>query len=162
MIITEMLPEHLEQAYEVVAAFKEQHGALARVEIPKYRALPSAKFYVCLMDQRVVGVLGYIPDQEGAQGVYWPEFGYVHPAYRRRGVGTALWDRVEADLKEKGCRKVYIDIGNEDEHEDAIRMYKARGYVKEAAIPDFWSDGEDLVIYAKRLVPHALDSKHQA
>ncbi len=151
MKIREYKEEDLGSVLEAVGTFSLENRKLAEVEFPKFVNIKGSKFYVCEIDGIVVGVLGYIPDLEGAKGIYWAEWGYVHKDYRKRGIASRLWDKIEEDLKGKGCRKLYIDIGNETDHEDAIRLYKSRNYIKEAELPDFWDVGENFVIYSKTL-----------
>jgi GNAT superfamily N-acetyltransferase len=50
---------------------------------------------------------------------------YVHPERRRRGLGTALWERVEAHLAELGAR--HVNSFGLDE-EPSRRFMRARGF----------------------------------
>ncbi len=151
MIIRKYKESDLDSVLEAIGSFSLENKKLAEVEFPKYVAIKGSQFYVCEIDDIVVGVLGYIPDLEGAKNIYWAEWGYVHKNYRKRGIASQLWDTIENELRNKGCRKLYIDIGNESEHGDAIRLYKSRGYVKEGELSDFWDIGENMVIYSKLL-----------
>lgn len=141
----------LPMALDVIGSFSVQHASLAEKEIPKYAGIPGAQFYVGEVNGIVAGILGYIPDPEGAEGIFWAEWGYVHSAYRNQGIATALWDTIENELRLNGCRKLYIDIGNELEHYAAIKLYKERGYVKEGELLDFWAKGDHMVLYGKYL-----------
>lgn len=151
MIIRKYKESDLDRVLEIIGTFSLDNKELAEVEFPKYVAISGSQFYVCEINDIVVGVLGYIPDLEGAKNIYWAEWGYVHKDYRKKGIASKLWDTIENELKSKGCRRLFIDIGNESEHADAIRLYINRGYVKEAEIHDFWDVGEDFLIYSKQL-----------
>lgn len=137
---------------DAIGTFSEAHRRLAIEEIPKILAKNGAAFWVCEEDDKVVGILGYRKDDDvNAIGIYWAEWGYVHKDYRGKGIATKLWDVIEDNLRQLGCRKLYLDVGNEQDHCDAIRLYKKRGYVMEGLCPDFWDEGEDFLIFAKRL-----------
>lgn len=151
MLIREIKNEDIEHVLKAIETFSEEHRELASEEIPKMLKIQGTKFFVCEVDGYAVGSLGYVPDQRGAKDIYWTEWGYVHKDFRKRGVATKLWDRVEAELRELGCRKIYIDIGNEEDHFTAIKLYKARGYKKEGELFDFWIPGENMNVYAKYL-----------
>jgi GNAT superfamily N-acetyltransferase len=49
----------------------------------------------------------------------------VHPAHRRRGVGTALWERLDEHLGDIGARRVNV-LGRDEP--DAHRFATARGF----------------------------------
>jgi len=49
----------------------------------------------------------------------------VHPSYRRRGLGTSLWEEVEAHLGTLGVRHVSVFGADED---DTRRFMAARGF----------------------------------
>lgn len=142
--------EDHEAVLHVIETFSQNHRKLAENEFTAMVEMPDSQFWVCTHQEKIVGVLGYRKDPV-ASGIYWAEWGYVHKDYRRQGIATLLWETLEADLKLKECRKIYIDIGNESEHIDAIRLYEKRGYVQEGFCPDFWREGDDLLIFAKRI-----------
>lgn len=51
---------------------------------------------------------------------------HVHPAYRRKGVGTALMKAAEAELGRRGCRKIWV--WSMAFSTAAHAMYRKRGY----------------------------------
>ncbi len=50
----------------------------------------------------------------------------VGPAFRRRGVGTALVQAVEAAASRRGLDQVNLEVATDDE--DAVRLYERLGY----------------------------------
>lgn len=62
----------------------------------------------------------------------------VGPAFRRKGVGTALAYTVEAIAVEKGLDEVNLEV--EIDNEDAIRLYRRLGYrICGDAVMDCWT-----------------------
>lgn len=49
----------------------------------------------------------------------------VHHDFRRRGIATTLLDTVEKELKEKGCRVLYLEV--RVSNTDAIKFYECQG-----------------------------------
>ena len=62
----------------------------------------------------------------------------VGPAFRRKGVGTALVHAVEAIAAERGLDEVNLEV--EINNEDAIRLYRRLGYrICGDAVMDCWA-----------------------
>ena len=73
------------------------------------------------------------------------------PGGRRAGGGSALLTAVEARLRGLGARLLLIDTGGGDAQAGARAFYAANGYDAEARIRDYYAEGEDRVIFRKRL-----------
>jgi ribosomal protein S18 acetylase RimI-like enzyme len=112
-------------------------------------------YYVAVVGDLIVGTLGYQPDPWKVASISWLVWGYVDPAWKRRGIASRLLKVIEDRLIQMGCRKLYLDIGNENEHLEAIACWTNRGFVREGYLPDYWEDNEDFLVYAKRLRPKA-------
>ncbi len=98
----------------------------------------------------VVGVSGWM--QEGPQGqdVYWLGWTYVDRASRRQGIGAALLAHVLGELRARSARKLYLDTGARG-YEAAVAFYLRHGFVEEARLPDYYAEGEDCLILARRV-----------
>lgn len=77
----------------------------------------------------VVGFLMFDVEREGYEGTAdrgFVQYVFVEPEWRRRGVGTALFDEAEAVMRDRGAAAVALAVmaGNED----ARRFYRRRGY----------------------------------
>jgi len=107
------------------------------------------EFLVFRRDGRVLGMACYGPTPltEGTFDLYWLA---VAPEARREGVGRALLDRAEADVRRRGARMLVVETSGTPSYEPARRFYLARGYHRQATIPDFYAPADDLVIYVKR------------
>ena len=69
------------------------------------------------------------------------------------GVGTALLEEVEGRLARQRARLVIIETSSQPIYEKTRRFYLRQGYPEVARVPDFYSEGDDRVIYAKRIQP---------
>ena len=92
-----------------------------------------------------VGVIGQLFVQlksrrpelaDGAGRAYIYAF-RVRPAYRHHGLGTHMLQIVEADLRERGFRRVTLNVGRHNLQ--ARRLYERLGYRVVAAEPGRWT-----------------------
>lgn len=59
----------------------------------------------------------------------WVYYLAVDPAYRRNGIGTALMEKVEGFLVQKGCPKLNLQI--RADNSDLQAFYERLGYTVE-------------------------------
>ncbi|NIA61199.1 GNAT family N-acetyltransferase [Bacillus pacificus] len=110
-------------------------------------------FHVAVVSGKIAGVMGYKPDKEGADHVYWAVWLYIDRKYMRKGIASRLWKSIEQNMIEKGARKCYLDVGNESDQPEAIAFHKKQGFELEGVMKDYWKDGEDMMLFGKRLKP---------
>jgi ribosomal protein S18 acetylase RimI-like enzyme len=70
----------------------------------------------------------------------------VLPDYRRRGIGTALLQVCEANIRLPSVR-LNVRVSNDQ----AIRLYKQLGYFQVGLWPRYYQDGEDALILEKQI-----------
>jgi ribosomal protein S18 acetylase RimI-like enzyme len=96
---------------------------------------------------------GPTPLTIGTYDLYWIA---VDPAWHGRGVGGRLMEFVEQAI----CRPTFsaasgrllvIETSSLPRYEAARRLYQRHHYREVARIADFYAEGDDRVIYAKRL-----------
>lgn len=68
-----------------------------------------------------------------------------------KGIGTQLTSYVESLLKSKGNRILLVETSGLPEFELTRMFYDKCGYSREAVIRDFYREGEDKVIFRKKL-----------
>ena len=73
----------------------------------------------------------------------------VAPAVHGKGVGRALLNAVEDQLAK--ARMIVIETTQLPEQAGARALYETAGYTQEGRVRDFYADGEDKVIYRKRI-----------
>ncbi|MGB9593707.1 MAG: GNAT family N-acetyltransferase [Anaerolineae bacterium] len=87
---------------------------------------------------------------EGVWDLYWIA---VDPGAHSRGVGRALMQRMEELVSAQQGRLILIETSGTPAYEPARRFYEACGYRYQAVIHDFYSPGDDLIIFGKTLHP---------
>jgi ribosomal protein S18 acetylase RimI-like enzyme len=75
----------------------------------------------------------------------------VSPTAQGKGVGGALLEFVEGSVRGMGARLLIIETSSTEPLAKARNFYAKRGYANCGQIPDFYGDGDDKIIFAKRL-----------
>jgi GNAT superfamily N-acetyltransferase len=75
----------------------------------------------------------------------------VGKARQGKGLGGILLDHVEQTVRHEGGRLLLIETSSLPHYEPTRRFYLKRGYAVAARIADFYADGDDKVIFSKRI-----------
>jgi ribosomal protein S18 acetylase RimI-like enzyme len=75
----------------------------------------------------------------------------VDPTTQGKGVGKTLMRHVEDDAKRCGARLMFIETSSVPLYEPTRQFYLRIGYEQEALLRDYYSDGDGLVVFRKRL-----------
>jgi len=109
--------------------------------------------YYFLVDKDAGRVLGYacygpraLTDR--TYDLYWIA---VDPNARGGGIGKRLLAATEQAVRELGGRILVVETSGMEKYAPTRGFYAATGYLLEATLKDFYKDGDDLVIYTKRL-----------
>ena len=84
--------------------------------------------------------------------LYWIA---VDAAKQGRGLGGELLAFAERDAAGQGGRLLLIETSSTPHYEPTRRFYRKYGYDQPATIPDFYADGDGMVVFSKRLLPPA-------
>jgi ribosomal protein S18 acetylase RimI-like enzyme len=106
--------------------------------------------YVALLDEELVGVIGYCRDYFSTDYSYWLGWFIVRKNLRRNRIGTKLLRKVERDLKARRKRKLFVST--EDNNREAKSFYTANGFRTEGVVRDYYWNGEDQLIMSKTLL----------
>ena len=98
---------------------------------------------------RVLGFACYGPRDltDGVFDLYWIA---VDSRTHRNGIGRALLTACEEAVREAGGRMLVAETSGTPDYESTRKFYSGMGYVLEATIRDFYTEGDDLAIFVKR------------
>ena len=101
-------------------------------------------------EDQVLGFAIYGPRDltDGVFDLYWIA---VDPNARCKGVGRALLTASEEAVRKLGARMLIAETSGTPHYEVTRKFYFAMGYENEATIKDFYTPGDDLVIFIKRI-----------
>lgn len=107
-------------------------------------------------------VRGYVyyapaPMAENTWYLYWIA---VNARFQGQGVGGKLLKWVEDDVMMREGRLLFIETSALPHYERTRQFYLKHGYAQAARLPDWYADGDDLVVFRKRL--GGLDSPRTA
>lgn len=95
--------------------------------------------------------IGYCAPEKLTEGTYNLYAIGVRSDIQAKGIGSKMMEFIEDYLKINGHRILIVDTSGTDDFKATRSFYEKLGYNKEAVIRDFWSEGDDKVIYWKRL-----------
>ena len=107
----------------------------------------------CLVDDEdgsLASVLLYRPE-EAADRAFDLTMIAVRPGLQGQGRGAALMQHAERDLRERGQRLLLVRTSGTPPYDRARAFYRQLGYVEHSRVPDYWTDGDDLVLFSRRL-----------
>lgn len=108
-------------------------------------------FVVSKENGHVLGYACYGPRAltDRTYDLYWIA---VDPNARGGGIGKKLLSAVEDAVRALGGRILVAETSGLPNYESTRAFYLATGYLLEATLKDFYSDGDDLIIFTKRLI----------
>lgn len=98
-------------------------------------------------------LVGYVcygptPCTTGTYDLYWI---VVAREAQNSGAGTLLLQEMERRLAAMGARLVIIETSSQPLYHPTRAFYERRGYAEVARVPGFYDEGDDRVIFAKRI-----------
>jgi GNAT superfamily N-acetyltransferase len=102
------------------------------------------------VDDRILGYACYGPRAltDRTYDLYWIA---VSPDAHRGGIGRGLLAASEEAIRKLGGRLLVLETSGLPTYEPTRKFYLSTGYTLEATLKDFYTDGDDLVIFTKRL-----------
>ncbi|MGH7459931.1 MAG: GNAT family N-acetyltransferase [Longimicrobiales bacterium] len=154
--IAALRPAHrneVEQLLRDTGVFRAEEIAVALEVIDSYFAFPEGDYTALGAFTRSGELLGYVcygatPCTLGTWDLYWIA---VSPSTQGRGVGSRLLQEVERRLALQDARLVIIETSSLPHYAPTRTFYERRGYQVVARVPDFYAQGDDRLIFAKRI-----------
>ena len=112
---------------------------------------PSHFCYTYELDGRVVGYVYYAESSGLTDRTWYLWWIAVDRTIQGRGLGRELLSFAEDDARRRGGRLMFIETSGVPAYEPTRRFYLKNGYDQEAVLRDFYKDGDDLVVFRKRL-----------
>ncbi|MDA3904941.1 MAG: GNAT family N-acetyltransferase [Bacteroidales bacterium] len=95
--------------------------------------------------------IGYCVPEKLTDGTYNLLAIGVSQDSQRNGVASEMMKYIEQLLKNKDGRILIVETSSDDAQIGARNFYKKIGYTQAAVIKDFWKDGEDKIVFWKKL-----------
>jgi ribosomal protein S18 acetylase RimI-like enzyme len=89
---------------------------------------------------------GPTPMTEGTFDLYWIA---VSPSYRGRDVGKTLLRHAEGLVTGMGATLMIAETSSKPSYDGTNRFYLRNGYVEMARIRNYYTQGDDLIVYGK-------------
>jgi ribosomal protein S18 acetylase RimI-like enzyme len=101
-------------------------------------------------DGQVIGFAYYAPASmtDRTWYLWWIA---VSKQIQSRGVGKALLDSLEADIRSRHGRLLVLETSSLPSYEPTRRFYLRNGYEQAATVKDYYADGHDMVVFRKRM-----------
>lgn len=96
--------------------------------------------------------IGYCAPERMTEGTYNLYAIAVHKNLQGQGVGGAMMRFIENLLRESGQRVLLVETSGLPEYELTRKFYDQCNYKREAVVRDFYQEGEDKVIFWKKLI----------
>lgn len=95
--------------------------------------------------------IGFCAPEKLTEGTYNLYAIGVRGDIQSKGTGSRMMTFIENHLVKNGHRILIVDTSGTDDFKSTRKFYEKLGYIKEAVIRDFWEEGDDKVIYWKKL-----------
>jgi GNAT superfamily N-acetyltransferase len=101
---------------------------------------------------RAIGFAYYAPASmaDRAWYLYWIA---VEKAEQAHGIGSALLRATEDDIRRERGRLILIETSSLPHYGPTRQFYGKHGYAQGCVLSDFYADGDDLVVFSKRIMP---------
>lgn len=107
-------------------------------------------WFTCSDNDQPIAI-GYCVPEKLTDGTYNLLAIGVSRDYQRNGIASEMMKYIEQRLKHKDGRILIVETSSDDAQTGARNFYSKIGYTQAAVIKDFWRDGEDKIVFWKKL-----------
>lgn len=112
---------------------------------------PHDKFFVGLINKKIVSVIGYCPDRFNKTDIYFLGWFYTHKDYNHCGIGKHMLEFVISELKAKKAKNLFVNTSSDEFYEPAVRFYRKMRFEQIYVKYNFYGKGEQQIILSKSL-----------
>ena len=137
------------------AMFREDEVETLHEVLADFLAADSAYGHRCLVevaeDGTPSGFIYFAPESMTIRGwnVWWI---VVETGTQGRGLGSRMLSAAETAIAAENGRLILIETSGLAKYEPTCRFYLRNGYDLRARVADYYADGDDMLIFAKRVV----------
>lgn len=107
-------------------------------------------WFTYIADNKQVAI-GYCVPEKLTDGTYNLLAIGVSQDTQRKGIASQMMNYIEQRLKQKDGRILIVETSSDDAQIGARNFYNKIGYTQATVIKDFWKDGEDKIVFWKKL-----------
>jgi ribosomal protein S18 acetylase RimI-like enzyme len=107
-------------------------------------------WFTCTNEEKPVAI-GYCIPEKLTDGTYNLLAIGVAQDHQRKGIGSEMMGYIERILREIGARILIVETSSDDAQIGARNLYNKIGYIQAAVIKEFWKEGEDKIVFWKKL-----------
>ena len=138
---------------EATGVFKKHEIQALQEVLDEYHASNRGFGHVAVVDERdgrIVGYAYYAPASmtDRSWYLYWIA---VTKQIQAKGVGSGLLSHAEDDIRKKNGRVLFIETSSLPHYDPTRRFYLKHGYEVTGVLRDYYADGDDMVVFRKRL-----------
>jgi ribosomal protein S18 acetylase RimI-like enzyme len=144
---------HLLKLTEGTGVFKPLEVQALNEVLVDYFASNQANGHVAVTFEQKEDILGYTYYAPAAMTdrtwyLYWIA---VTRNTQAKGIGGKLLRHAEGDIQRRGGRVLFIETSSLPHYEPTRRFYLKEGYEVSATLRDYYTDGDDMVVFRKRI-----------
>jgi ribosomal protein S18 acetylase RimI-like enzyme len=156
-MIRPTVPDHtptLVALAKATGVFKPHEMIALREVLDDYHAGKHAEGHRSItyeQDGEIVGFAYYAPAAmtDRTWYLYWIA---VSRHAQARGIGSTLLHHAEEEIRARNGRLFLIETSSLPHYDLTRKFYLKHGYEPSAVIHDFYADGDDLIVFSKKLV----------
>ncbi len=138
---------------ESTGVFRKHEVQALQEVLDEYHASNHNYGHVAVVDERHGQILGYAYYAPASMTdrswyLYWIA---VTKQTQAKGVGSGLLKHAEDDIRQKNGRVLFIETSSLPHYDLTRRFYLKHGYEVTGQLRDYYADGDDMVIFRKRL-----------
>lgn len=136
---------------ESVGIFKQEELKILGELLEDRKNNPNSHYFIYdkKKNDKICGfiIFGKTPMTDFCWDIYWL---IVHKDFQSSGVGIELFKKAENFMTSQNAKTaIRVETSSRKEYEKARIFYTKRGFKEAGRIPDFYSKGDDLLIFYK-------------